>query len=96
MYFSLLSLIIRVISLIQIKWPWENQKPIEELFQGPSLILWVFAWILLGLGIVSLIILVLYTKYGRKISIKLSAITILTASISLGLSFHFFLIHFGF
>ena len=96
MNFSLILLLIKVLSLNQAKWPWEDWKPIEEWFQGPSFVLWVFAWIFLGLGLVSLLIMVLYTRYGRKPSIRLSAITILCGSIFLGLSFHFFLIHFGF
>ncbi|MBD3256127.1 MAG: hypothetical protein GF383_13605 [Candidatus Lokiarchaeota archaeon] len=74
----------------------EEPKPIEEAFQGPSLVLWVLGWIFLSLGLVSALILVLYTKYGREISIKLSVITIVVSSILLGLSFHFLLLCFGF
>lgn len=78
------------------KWPWEEERPIEELFEGPSIVLWVLAWIFFGIGMVSLLILVLYTKYGREISIRLSVITILLGSIFLGFSIHFFLLQAGY
>ncbi len=94
MIFSLLLSVLSLIVPNQL-FPTENQKPIEESFLGPSLVLWVFAWIFLSLGAVALVILILYTKFGRKASIKLSVITIVIASIFLGLSFHFFLLHFG-
>ncbi len=78
------------------KWPWEEERPIEELFEGPSIVLWVLAWVFFGIGMVSLLILVLYTKYGREISIRLSVITILLGSIFLGFSIHFFLLQAGY
>ncbi|MFO8019421.1 MAG: hypothetical protein R6U96_12375 [Promethearchaeia archaeon] len=74
----------------------DNQEaPPEEAFQGPNLVLYVFAWIFLVIGIIALTVLVLYTKYGREISIKLSVLSITIASIFLGFSLHFFLLHFG-
>ncbi|TFG07386.1 MAG: hypothetical protein EU539_05035 [Promethearchaeota archaeon] len=96
MFLPLIFLIIQILTIKQIEWPWENQRPIEEVFEGPSIVLWTIAWIFFSLGIVSLIILVLYTKYGREISIKLSVITILLASLFLGFAFHFFLLNAGY
>ncbi|MFX1315177.1 MAG: hypothetical protein ACFE9T_04890 [Promethearchaeota archaeon] len=61
----------------------------------PSLTLWVLAWIFLFIGLASLIILVIYTKYGREISIRLSLISVIIAAIFLGFSFHFFLLNWG-
>lgn len=96
MIITLFLLIINTILQNDFKWPWEEERPIEELFEGPSIVLWVLAWIFFGLGMVSLLILVLYTKYGREISIRLSVITILVGSIFLGFSFHFFLLQAGY
>ncbi|MFX0069938.1 MAG: hypothetical protein ACFFAO_02510 [Candidatus Hermodarchaeota archaeon] len=73
---------------------WE--RPYGETFDGPSLTLWILAWTFFGIGAVCLTILILYTKYGREISIKLSVITIVTGSVLLGLSFHFFLMNAGY
>ena len=95
MILSLFLLIINSILQNDFKWPWEEQRPIEELFEGPSIVLWVLAWVFFGIGMVSLLILVLYTKYGREISIKLSVITILFGSIFLGFSIHFFMLQAG-
>lgn len=61
----------------------------------PSLVLWVVAWIFLFLGIASLTVLIVYTKYGREISIRLSILTVVISSIFLGFAFHFFLLSFG-
>ena len=61
----------------------------------PSLSLWILAWIFLFIGIISLIILIVYTKYGREISVRLSVITVIIASIFLGFSFHFLLLSWG-
>ena len=91
----LLLLIIKIISMNQFKWPWE-EKPIEELFEGPSLPLWIIAWVFLAVGLISLTVLIVYTKYGREISIRLSVITIVISSIFLGFAFHFFLLSAGF
>lgn len=96
MILSLFLLIINSILQNDFKWPWEEQRPIEELFEGPSIVLWVLAWVFFGIGMVSLLILVLYTKYGREISIKLSIITILFGSIFLGFSIHFFMLQAGY
>ena len=96
MILSLFLLIINSILQNDFKWPWEEERPIEELFEGPSIVLWVLAWIFFGIGLVSLLILVLYSKYGREISIKLSVITILTGSIFLGFSIHFFMLQAGY
>lgn len=64
-------------------------------FELPSLTVWVLAWILLSLGLVALIVLVLYTKYGREFSIKLSVISIIISSAFIGFSIHFFLLSFS-
>ncbi len=61
----------------------------------PSLSLWIFAWIFLFIGLASLIILVIYTKYGREVSVRLSIISIVIASIFLGFAFHFLLLSWG-
>jgi hypothetical protein len=96
MYLSLIFLLLKLISLNQIEWPWEEERPIEELFEGPSLLLWILAWVFFGIGLVALLILVLYTKYGREISIKLMVITIFVGSIFLGFSIHLFLLQAGY
>jgi len=95
MFITLIFIIVNLISLNQFKWPWE-EKPIEEWYEGPSLPLWITAWIFLSVGLVALTILIIYTKFGREISIKLSVISILASSILLGLAFHFFLINAGY
>ena len=64
-------------------------------FQAPSLVLWILAWIFLIIGLIALTTLVIYTRYGREISIKLSIISIGSSAIMLGFSLHFFLITFG-
>jgi hypothetical protein len=64
-------------------------------FEVPSLTLWIFAWIFLVIGIITLAILIVYTRYGREISIKLSVISIAISSVLLGFSIHFFLLNFG-
>ena len=61
----------------------------------PSLALWVVAWIFLIVGIASLTVLIIYTKYGREISIRLSILTVIVASVFLGFAFHFLLLSFG-
>lgn len=61
----------------------------------PSLALWILAWIFLFIGLASLIVLVIYTKYGREISIRLSLMSIIIAAIFLGFSLHFFLLNWG-
>ena len=61
----------------------------------PSLTIWVLAWLFLIIGLVSLAILVIYTKYGRELSIKLYLISIFIASIFLGFSVHFFMLNYG-
>ena len=90
-----LLLIINLIALNQIEWPWDDRPP-EEWYEGPSLALWTLGWIFLAIGLASLAVLIIYTKYGREISIKLSVITIVIASIFLGFAFHFFLLNFGY
>jgi len=64
-------------------------------FQAPSFILWILAWIFLIIGLIALTTLVVYTRYGREISIKLSIISIGSSAVLLGFSLHFFLITFG-
>jgi len=61
----------------------------------PSLSLWVLAWIFLIIGLMALAILIVYTKYGREKSVRLSIITILIVSVFLGFAFHFFLLNWG-
>jgi len=61
----------------------------------PSLSIWVLAWIFLVIGLVSLIVLVIYTKYGREVSVRLSIISIVIAAIFLGFAFHFLLLSWG-
>jgi len=61
-------------------------------FQVPSLPLWIFAWLFLVIGIISLLILLIYTRYGREFSLKLSIITIVLTSACLGFSIHFFML----
>ena len=61
----------------------------------PSLSLWVFAWLFLIIGLVSLTILNIDTKYGREVSVRLSIISIVIASIFLGFALHFFLLSWG-
>ncbi|MFX0000489.1 MAG: hypothetical protein ACFE9Q_08340 [Candidatus Hodarchaeota archaeon] len=60
-----------------------------------SLSIWVFGWIFLFIGLVSLTILVIYTKYGREVSIRLSILTVAFASIFLGFALHFLLLSWG-
>jgi len=64
-------------------------------FQVPSMTIWVLAWVFILIGFFSLAILIVYTRYGRELSIKLSIISISIAAIFLGFGFHFFLITFG-
>jgi len=64
-------------------------------FQIPSLTIWILAWIFLIIGLFALTTLVVYTRYGRELSIKLSIISISISAVLLGFSFHFFLITFG-
>ena len=94
MLLYILLWIIGLLSLNQIENPFEG-KPPEEWYEGPSLALWTFAWIFLSFGLITLAILLIYTKYGREVSIRLSIITIVIASILLGLAFHFFLLNAG-
>ncbi|KKN16620.1 hypothetical protein LCGC14_0974120 [marine sediment metagenome] len=58
----------------------------------PSLSIWIFAWIFLFIGIASLVVLIVYSKYGREISVRLSIISIVFSSIFLGFGFHFLLL----
>ncbi len=68
---------------------------IPQFFEGPSLALWILAWIFLSVGLLFLIVLVVYTKYGRETSIRLSIIASIISAGFLGFSFHFFLLNFG-
>ncbi|MFW9895562.1 MAG: hypothetical protein ACFFD7_07150 [Candidatus Thorarchaeota archaeon] len=61
----------------------------------PSLTLWTFAWIFLFIGLIALTVLVLYTRYGREKSVRLSVISIIISAIFLGFSIHFFLLNYG-
>ncbi len=64
-------------------------------FEVPSLPLWILAWTFLIIGLIALTILIVYTKYGREISIKLSVIAVIIAAAFLGFATHFFLLNFG-
>lgn len=92
---NLLFWVIELITINQIEWPWDDRPP-EEWYEGPSLFLWVFGWIFIMIGLTSIIVLIIYTKYGREVSIKLSVITILIGSIFLGFGFHFILLNMGY
>ncbi len=61
----------------------------------PSLSLWVIAWIFLFIGLTSFTILIIYNKYGREVSIRLSILSIIIGSVFLGFSFHFLLLSWG-
>ncbi len=61
----------------------------------PSLTIWALAWIFLIIGLISLTILVIYTKYGREISIKLSIISGVISAVFLGFAIHFLLLSWG-
>jgi hypothetical protein len=61
----------------------------------PSLSLWVFGWIFLILGIISLAILIIYTKYGREVSIRLSILSIVISGTFLAFAIHFILLSVG-
>ena len=63
--------------------------------QVPSLLLWILAWIFLLIGLAALTVLVIYTRYGREKSVRLSVISIIVASVFLGFSIHFFLLNWG-
>ena len=64
-------------------------------FEIPSLPVWALAWVFLVIGLLSLIILIVYTRFGREISIKLSVIAVTITAVFLGFAIHFFLITFG-
>ncbi len=64
-------------------------------FEVLSLPLWILAWTFLIIGLIALTILIVYTKYGREISIKLSIIAVIIAAAFLGFATHFFLLNFG-
>jgi len=61
----------------------------------PSLSIWIFGWIFLFIGLISLIVLIIYSKYGREVSVRLSVISIMITSIFLGFAFHFLLLSWG-
>lgn len=94
-FFPIIFLMIKIISVNQFKWPWED-KPIEELFEGPSLTLWILSWVFISIGLVALTVLIVYTKYGREISIRLTIIAIVVSSIFFGFAFHFLLLQAGY
>ncbi|MHA1913945.1 MAG: hypothetical protein ACW986_00730 [Promethearchaeota archaeon] len=61
----------------------------------PSITLWTLAWIFLFIGLAALTVLVVYTRYGREKSVRLSVLSIVVASAFLGFSIHFFLLNWG-
>lgn len=81
--------------ILQIDNPYEGRPP-EEWYEGPSIFLWYFGWFFLLFALIGFLILVMYTKYGREVSIRLSVITIVVSSTFLGLAFHFLLLSFGY
>ncbi|MHA1453954.1 MAG: hypothetical protein ACTSRD_13925 [Promethearchaeota archaeon] len=52
----------------------------------------VFAWLLIIFGVLAAIALVIYTEFGRDVSIPFSVIMILVAALCIGFSIHMFLI----
>ena len=64
-------------------------------FEIPSITLWVLAWIFLLVGIFSVVVLILYTKYGRELSMKLTILSIVFSAVFLGFATHFFLTTIG-
>ncbi|MFX0007795.1 MAG: hypothetical protein ACFFA7_07495 [Promethearchaeota archaeon] len=62
----------------------------------PSLTIWSLAWVFLIIGLITLTILVIYTKYGREISIKLSIINAVISAVFLAFAFHFLLLSWGY
>ena len=61
----------------------------------PSLTLWLLAWTFLVIGLIGLVVLVVYTRYGREKSVRLAVISIIISATFLGFSIHFFLLNFG-
>jgi hypothetical protein len=59
------------------------------------MVLFVYAWILIIIGIIAAGGLVIYTEYGRDVSVPFSVTMLIIASISIGFSIHFFLISSG-
>jgi hypothetical protein len=55
----------------------------------------VYAWILIVIGIISAVALVIYTEYGRDVSVPFSVTMLIIASVCIGFSIHFFLISAG-
>ena len=64
-------------------------------FEIPSLSVWILAWVFVVIGLLALIVLVVYTRFGREVSIRLSIISVTFAAIFIGFGIHFFLISFG-
>ncbi|MBY8982976.1 MAG: hypothetical protein KGD57_08510 [Candidatus Lokiarchaeota archaeon] len=58
-------------------------------------LIWFLAWLFVVFGIIVFIMLLVYAKYGRDLSIKYALIFIIIASVLLGFSIHFFLVSFG-
>jgi hypothetical protein len=50
-------------------------------FKVPSIPIWTLAWIFLITGLLAIVVLIIYTKYGREISIKLSLLSIIVAAV---------------
>jgi len=64
-------------------------------FEIPSITLWTLAWIFLLIGIFSVVLLIIYTNYGRELSMKITIVSIMFASVFLGFATHFFLTSIG-
>lgn len=61
----------------------------------PSPAIWGLGWTFLIIGLISLAVLVIYTKYGREISIRLSIVTSIISVIFLAFALHFLLLTWG-
>jgi len=61
----------------------------------PSPTIWALGWVFLIIGLISLAVLVIYTKYGREISIKLSIISSVISAVFIAFALHFLLLSWG-
>ena len=52
----------------------------------------VFAWLLIVFGVLAAIALVIYTEFGRDVSIPFSVVMIVVTSLCIGFSIHMFLV----
>ena len=52
----------------------------------------VLAWLLIVFGVIAAVALIIYTQYGRDVSIPFSVIMSVIAAFCIGFSIHLFLI----